>query len=412
MRSIQVLVIGGGASGMTAAITSARQGKKVMILEKMNCLGKKILATGNGKCNFTNRHQNISCYGDCEEAFLNKAFSKFSWEDAIDWFHDMGVLAKERDGYWYPRSGQAATILHALEREIKRLRIEVHTEEVVTDISFSEKRNGFIVTSAKGDYLAKNVILATGGMASPVHGSSGDGYDFVKVFGHTVIPPVPALTSLILAEKCTKDWTGVRLQGEVTLCDDSERVLAKDRGEIQMVNYGISGIPVFQISRYAARACKEQKKLWLYLDSMTEFSMEQIQKELLSGKERNPAQSMGDLLEGLMHQKMASILLKRAGIKVAASAGEISAAELYVLAKEIKQMKLAVKDVSDFTKAQVTCGGVSTVEVGSESMESAKQKGLYIIGELLDVDGICGGYNLQWAWTSGYLAGMAAGKDK
>lgn len=412
MRSVRVLVVGGGASGMVAAITAKRSGASVLVLEKKNRLGKKLLATGNGKCNFTNQVQYPECYRSSQTEYPWKVMEQFGWEDSVVWFDEIGILAKSREGYIYPASGQAASVLHALEREMKRLKIEVHTEEeaVHVAVSFQKKeQNGFVVTTEKAEYLAQNVILSTGGMAAPVHGSTGDGYRFAKELGHHLVAPVPALTSLILEGSFMKGWSGIRIQGKVALYDEKEHLLGEDVGEIQMVAYGISGIPVFQLSRFAAREINEGRRVTLYLDSMPEYDRDWIVQELFKRQKREERQSMRDLLEGMLPDKFAGVCLKHAKISDTAVAGEVSGVQLARLADVIKSMRLKVKAVSGFDKAQVTAGGVCTSEVNPDTMESLLCKGLYLTGELLDVDGICGGYNLQWAWTTGYLAGSAAG---
>lgn len=413
MRSIQVLVAGGGASGMMAAIMAARSGAGVMVLEKNKRPGRKLLATGNGRCNFTNRVQEKNCYRSSNMGIPMRLIQKFGWEDCVCFFDEIGVLARNREGYYYPASNQAVTVLRALERELVRLGVEVHTEETVSDIERRMGRNGrdaFFVKTDKGSYLAKKVILSTGGMAAPVYGSTGDGYACAAKFGHRIIPPVPALTSLVLDGNFMKAWGGVRIQGKVSLYNDKGGLLCEDRGEIQMVAYGISGIPVFQISHYAAKELADGRSVTLSLDGMPDYGREWILDALLKRQEHNGEQSMGDLLGGMMPDKLAGIYLKQTKIAVSKRALETRREQLEELAARIKRMEMPVKAVSGFDKAQVTSGGVCLSEVNPDTMESEVCKGLYLTGELLDVDGICGGYNLQWAWTTGYLAGMGAGK--
>lgn len=414
MRSVQILVIGGGASGMMAAIMARRSGAKVLIIEKKNRLGKKLLATGNGKCNFTNRVQKQECYRSSQKDIPWQIIQKFDWEKCVNWFDEIGILAKERDGYFYPASGQATAVLRALERELKRLKVEIHTEEAVEEIVCMERGNvlsGFEVRTDKSEYLARNVIVSTGGMAAPVHGSTGDGYGYVKRLGHHIITPVPALTSLVLDGNFMKAWSGVRIQGKVSLYDEKNSLLCEDSGEIQMVAHGISGIPVFQLSRFAARELAKKRSVILYLDSMPEYDMEWLVEEIKKRQSYDGEQSMGDILEGMLPDKLAGVFLKKSGIGMVTQAVEVSEAEIQKLAAWIKKMELKVAAVSDFEKAQVTAGGVALEEICMDTMESKLCKGLYLTGELLDVDGICGGYNLQWAWTTGYLAGTACGQS-
>jgi len=412
MRSIQVLVVGGGASGMMAAITAARNGARVLVLEKKKRLGRKLLATGNGRCNFTNKVQEKNCYRSSEADLPMRVIQKFSWEDSVRFFDEIGVLARNREGYYYPASNQAVTVLRALERELVRLGAEIHTEEAVSDVERRAGQNGrdaFLVKTDKGSYLAKKVILSTGGMAAPVYGSTGDGYACAKRLGHHVALPVPALTSLVLDGDFMKAWGGVRIHGKVSLYNDKDCLLCEDSGEVQMVSYGISGIPVFQVSHYAARELAENRSVILSLDSMPDYSRDWILDALLKRQRHNGEQSMGDLLGGMMPDKLAGVYLRQTKIAVSGRASETEKGRLEELAAVIKQMKIPVKAVSGFERAQVTAGGVHLSEVNPDTMESEVCRGLYLTGELLDVDGICGGYNLQWAWATGYLAGRAAG---
>lgn len=410
MRSVQVLVVGGGASGMMAAIMARRSGAKVMIIEKKPRLGKKLLATGNGKCNFTNRVQKESCYRSEQKELAWQIVRQFGWEQCVEWFDEIGVLGKERDGYFYPASGQATTVLRALERELMRLKVEIHTEEAVEEVLCHDRGDsskGFLVRTDKSEYLAKRVILSTGGMAAPVHGSTGEGYQYAQHFGHQIAEPVPALTSLILDGGFMKSWSGVRIQGKVSLYNEKRDLLCEDLGEIQMVAHGISGIPVFQLSRFAARELIEKRNVFLYLDCMPEYDETRVLKEIKKRQQYNPEQSIGDVLEGMLPDKLAGVILKKAGVSISSEAKIVSEENCKQIAEVIKRMELRVKAVSDFEKAQVTAGGVLLEEIVPDTMESKLCKGLFLTGELLDVDGICGGYNLQWAWATGYLAGKA-----
>lgn len=407
MRSVQILVLGGGASGIMAAITAAKEGGKVLLIEKKNRLGKKLLATGNGKCNFTNAHQDKECYRSEDVEFVWDALLAYSHEKVLDAFREMGILPKQRDGYYYPSSGQATSILDALMRQLKKYGVSIQCEEEVLGIE-RQKESQYLVTTTKGKYLAKKVIAAVGGMAAPVHGTTGDGYEFAKALGLSVIEPLPALTSCILKGDFMKNWTGVRVQGKVSLYSKQSGFLAEDTGELQMVAHGISGIPVFQVSRYAARALRQKEKVYILMDIMPDFTEEELEKELLWRKEQFGSWSSLEVLDGMMHQKLAAVLLHSLGMDERQPVTSWVQSDVLKMVQRMKSWKLGVAAVSDFEKAQVTCGGVSVAEIDRYTMECKKYPGLYFTGELLDVDGICGGYNLQWAWTSGYLAGMSA----
>ena len=436
MRSAEIVVIGGGAAGMAASIEAARAGKKVLLLEKMKRPGKKILATGNGRCNYTNRLQDTSCYRGEDALKAFQAVEKFGFSETVDWFSELGIFPAERQGYFYPASFQATSVLHALERELRFLNVEIHIEETVVSISagiHGKRGQGFLIHSDKSSYLAGKLLLSTGGKAAPVHGSSGDGFLFAKAFGHTVIPPVPALTSLILEGNFMKEWAGNRLQGKVWLFDETGQRFAEDEGEIQLVDYGISGIPVFQVSRFAAKALSEKREVFLGLDSMPACSEKEIFGELVRRKERavhmksadtrslkSSAKkgqisaeifTAGDLLEGMLPDKFIKAVLKISSISVKEPVERLSEKNMNTLVKNIKELKVRVKAVSGFEKAQVCAGGVPLEEIHIETFQSKKVENLFLAGEVLDVDGICGGYNLQWAWTSGILAGRAMGRQ-
>lgn len=414
MRSVDLLVVGAGASGMMASITAARSGSRVVLLEKMARPGKKLLATGNGRCNYTNERQDSACY---RSQCVQKAWQiiqSFHEKDTVAWFHEIGVLPGKRQGYLYPASFQAAGLLHSMEREMERLGIELHREEPVERIERQkhdkgERTPGYVVTTNREKYLAGKVIISTGGMASPVHGSTGDGYDLVRGLFLKMIPVHPALCGLVVREAYAKKWAGNRIQGKVSLQVSGE-TLAEEAGEIQLVNQGISGIPVFQLSRFVSPPLEEHKAVFLYLDSMPDYSREEILKELRRRVRWNNRQSLGDLLEGMLPDKFSHVIIEESGHKIKDRVGKISENSLKRLRDNIKAFPVKIHDVAGFERAQVTAGGISLEEIDSSTMEVRKSPGLYLTGELLDVDGICGGYNLQWAWTTGYLAGKAAGR--
>ena len=416
MRSVELLVVGGGASGMMAAITAARSGSRVVLLEKMARPGKKLLATGNGRCNYTNERQEPACYrSKCQQKAWD-IIQSFDQKDTVAWFREIGILPGNRQGYLYPASFQAAGLLHSLEREMGRLAIEVHREEPVERIERQknykgEWSRGYVVTTSRGKYLAGRVIVSTGGLASPAHGSTGDGYGLVRGLSLKMVPVHPALCGLEVREVYAKKWGGNRVQGRVSLQVAGE-TLAEDTGEIQLVNQGISGIPVFQVSRFAAQPLEEHKAVVLYLDSMPDWGKGEILEELRRRVGWNSQQSLGDMLEGMLPDKFARALIEESGHKIQDRAGNISDSSLKGLRDYIKGFPVKIHGMAGFEKAQVTAGGISLEEIDSHTMEVRKSPGLYLTGELLDVDGICGGYNLQWAWTTGYLAGKAASRKE
>ncbi len=412
MENTDILVAGGGAAGIMAALTATENGKgKIFIIEKMGQLGKKILATGNGKCNYTNYYQAKECYRGNDVSFAWKALQKFGYKETISLFKSYGIIPYDRDGYVYPLPGQASCVRDILERELKGTKVVINKEEKITDVSIHRKngrQDGFIVVTGNNKYFTQKLIIATGGKAGAVHGSDGSGYSLAKSLGHSVITPFAALTSCIICGKYTKDWAGVRTKGTVRAYNSKGKLLCENTGELQFVAQGISGIPVFQVSRYISEEIVKGRKPYLTIDIMPLYSEEEIIASLLCRKKKNG--SIGDIFTGMLHNKLAAALLKFCDISIKRQAAGLTKDEASHIAAVMKNWRLEVKDTGGFEKAQVTGGGIPASEINAETMESKICPGLYFAGEVIDVDGICGGYNLQWAWTSGYIAGNAAGR--
>ncbi len=397
----QVAVIGGGAAGMTAAVASAEAGDRVLLLEHTDRLGRKLLSTGNGRCNLTNRRQEPSFYHCSEPEFPVKALKRFGYRETLDFFASRGLRFKDRDGYLYPRSSQAQTIRNLLLSELSRLGVEVRTEISITEISVTEGADRkFLLKTRETSFSADRVILSCGGMAAPVTGSDGSGYRLAAELGHRIVKPLPALVPLYTEGNPLKKAAGVRTDGTVRLYIDGEKA-AEENGELQLTGQGISGIPVFQVSRFAARALEEKRTVTATLDFLPEYrEQDSVLDGLLTGNRDCFA-----ALCGLFPEKLSAALLKKAGIPVHAPADRLTNRQRQTLSSTVFSYPLAITGTGDFTKAQVTAGGIDVKDVDPVTMESRLAPGLSFAGEILDVDGICGGYNLQWAWTSGFLAG-------
>lgn len=404
-----IVIIGGGASGLMAAITCHRQGGKAVILEQKDKAGKKILATGNGKCNFTNLHQAEDCYRSSQPDFPLSALRKFSAEDTVQFFEDLGVLTKEKNGYLYPYSGQASTILEALTLEAKRLGVEIQCGEKVEHIT---KKNGlFTISCGKQILEANKVILSTGGKASPAQGSDGSGFDLARSLGHKLTPLSPALTGLKAKETYCKALAGVRCDAQVSLFLEDTYV-TKDVGELQLTNYGVSGIPVFQICRFAGMALQKKQKVVVKTDFFPARKEKYLREIVLKQKKQHGNNTAEEAFGGLLNKKVLLVLLKQAGITPDQPISKIPEDKLMALCKLMKGLPFHITETNGYENAQVCAGGINTRDVNSDTMESKLVKNLYLAGEILDVDGICGGYNLQWAWSSGYVAGLNAAKQK
>ncbi len=407
MKQRHVIVVGGGASGLVAAITAAREGAMVTVIEQKDRVGKKILSTGNGRCNFTNEYMVPQCFRGDDLKIVSTVLEQFGYQDTLDFFSELGVLFKNRQGYLYPISDQASTILDVLRMELDRLSIQLVLNEKVTDIK-KEKHN-FVVSTERTSYKSDALILATGGRAASSLGSDGSGYALAKSFGHSISPVVPALVQLRCKGSFFKQLAGIRIHATVKLCVE-DIATTSDTGELQLTNYGISGIPVFQVSRYAGKALYHKQSVKAWIDFLPNTDIDSLNQLFKQRKEKHTEKTAEDFLIGMFHKKLIPILLKTAGISRTTNVLEIKEEQWTKLATVCKQFAVEVEGTNDFEQAQVCAGGVRTVEIDEETMESKYTDGLYLTGELLDVDGICGGYNLQWAWATGYLAGKNAAK--
>ena len=400
-----VAVIGGGAAGMMAAITSAREGARVTILEHKERIGKKILSTGNGRCNFTNTYQTPACYRSDNRDFAWNIIQKFNVEKTISFFKELGIYPKDRNGYLYPYSDQAAAILEVLQIEVAKLDICVMTEINVLDIQ--PVKRGIRVTTDKKTITADSVILACGSKAAPVTGSDGSGYQLAKLFGHRIVPVLPALVQLRCAEKFYKSISGVRVQGIVEIYAD-DIFLASDTGEIQLTNYGISGIPVFQVSRYAAKALYKKQSVTAILNFMPDMNKEEFLLFLQERITLCPYKTLDEFFTGVFPKKLCELWIRLSRLPKEMRVSDLSGEQLEKLVLLIQHLRTHITETNSFEQAQICCGGVDTTEINPDTLESNYVPGIYFVGELLDVDGICGGYNLQWAWSSGFVAGKEA----
>ena len=395
----QVVIIGGGASGLTAAITAARNGKDVTIIEKNNKCGKKLLITGNGKCNFWNQDQNINHYHSSTPDILKNFITKERQNTVLNFFDSLGLVPKIKNGYYYPFSNQASSIQNILLQECQKLNIQIINDVNVEKII---KKDCFIINPNKENIKAKNIILATGSKAAPKTGSDGSGYDLAKKLGHSIIPPLPSLVQLKGNETYFKNWSGIRCDVIANLYIDNT-FAKKELGEIQLTDYGVSGICIFNLSSKAAIALNNHQKVTLKINFMP---FTQNPKQYLKTLNQNAYKKIiSELLEGFLHYKLIDIILKKANIKRNIPLNTLSENELNNLIKTLTEFELKINMTHTLDHAQVCSGGVPLTEINSQTLESLKTKNLYFTGEIIDIDGDCGGYNLGWAWMSGIIAG-------
>lgn len=392
-----IAVIGGGASGMLAAISAARNGAFVTILEKNTRLGKKILSTGNGRCNLTNKNAETLNYHGNNRDFINEIKNSFWVHETLDLFSGLGLLTKEEDGgKIYPYSNQAGAVLDILRFEIERLSINIEYEFEAEKVIAT--KNGYKITSYKGNTVfANKVIIATGGKAAPDTGSNGGGYALAKMLGHSVTPLRPSLVQIKTQTDFTKSLKGIKTDAVVTIGSKSSF------GELLFTEYGISGPSVFSVSSVLS----ETEANDVLIDLMPDYKSDDILKILKNKRTHN--QSFEEFFVGILNKRVGMAIFKYLGfVPLSRKAEELSDSDLELLSNTIKNIKLKMEGTLSWNNAQVTSGGVDVSGINPQTLESLYNIGLYFTGEVLDIDGDCGGYNLQWAWSSGYIAGCSA----
>ncbi len=383
-----VCVIGGGYSGLVLAILCARAGLLVCILEQNDIVGKKILSTGNGRCNFTNAKINKECY------YSNASLDPKAYKDSIEFLNSIGVVEKENAGYLYPFTNQAATVRDAFEYAIKNLHINCLLNCQVSSVEYD---NLYCTKTSLGPCVSRKLVIATGGLAAPFLGSSTLGYKIAQEYGMALVKPTPALVGIKSNESCLKSLAGVRALGKVTYRDHSFE------GEIQFNKDGLSGYPVMCLSHYIGKdeesSCLDAISIdfvfYMTLEALTaEINKRFLQKEL----------TVSQALNGLCNNKVIDAALRRLNIVAEKKLKNLDNTNSDIIASQLKAFPIEIGSTLGFDKAQVTAGGIDLKELNMSTMESKKRPGLYFIGEVVDVDGICGGYNLEWARYSASLA--------
>ena len=453
MRKKKVIIIGGGASGLTAAVFAAEGGADVTVLEHTASIGKKLLSTGNGRCNYTNselkdksairkHYHSLSNIG-----FAEKVIENFGYEDTLSFFKRIGVEPKFRkysyddSSYVYPASDQASSVLRALKQQADAHNVRFITScniYNVAHINTSPCTSLFVVDAENASYRSDALIVCSGGGAAPKTGSDGSGFNFPCAFGHTMWGFLPSLCPLKCPEHFFKDIKGVRHECNVKLfissTGDSEHTeetrLAKHNestadnfgfitddkledtyesfGEVQFTDYGISGIPVFQISRYASIALKIGKAVRAELDLMPGMSKAELSDLLYERSLLLSDRTLEYFFNGLLNDKLSKLILSLASLKPFMGVYTLERKDTDKLSRLLKHFSVTVEDTAGFDSAQCTVGGIDAGEIDPDTMESEVISDLYFAGELIDIDGDCGGYNLQWAWSTGAIAGKNA----
>jgi predicted Rossmann fold flavoprotein len=404
MNMYDIAIIGGGAAGMMAAITASKSGKKVVLIEKNAVLGRKILATGNGRCNLTNRNATLDHYHGATTDFIKVVLDQFGSEQTIKYFKNIGLILKEEDkGRIFPRTNQASSVVNLLKHKLLEVKVELLLDTEVKEIR-KNNLDGFSLTFSSGEAIeSKKLIITTGGKASYFLGSSGDGYFFATNFGHKVMPISASLVPVETIEKWPKDVQGVKVEAKVALfVDDS--LVSERTGDLLFTHYGLSGPSVMSQSRAIGRIF-EKHKIEFRIDLFPEIQAKELDNIVAASFEKNGKQNVKNALIGILPESMIGLILKLAKIDPTKKAAEISRIARLEAVKLMKDLVCTVSTLRSIKEAQVTSGGVFASEINPDTMESRIVKNLYFAGEVIDVDGDSGGYNLQWAWSSGFVAG-------
>ena len=394
-----IAVIGGGAAGLMAAYTAAQNPEhQVVLLERQARVGRKLMATGNGRCNLSNRNAAVEHYHGENPNFVRHALERFSVSDTLALFRQLGLLTVEaEEGRFYPLSDSANSVLDVLRFALERDNVRLMAGTPVTAVK--RRKGGFSITVGEETVAADEVIVACGGCAGSKLGGVSDGYTLLQSLGHTRTALHPALTQMISDSPYPRSLKGVRAPAKIRL-ERKGKLIAENAGEVQFTEKGISGIAVFELSRLVSTGgpCRA------VLDFLPEYSREEILVLLKNRRRDCPGLPSEEVLTGAVHNKLGRVLCRAAEI-TGTTAGALTDGQLSACAALCKQFPLNITGTGGFDSAQVTAGGIVTAEFNPHTMESRKVPGLYACGEVLDIDGDCGGYNLQWAWSSGRLAG-------
>jgi hypothetical protein len=406
---MKIGIIGAGAAGLVAAITAARLGQEVMLFERQNRVGKKILVTGNGRCNLTNENMSDLYFHTSSNIKKFNPIHLITIEETLAFFEELGIARQVEQGKIYPQSEQAASVVDVLREEVEHLNIQVYTDTTIIDLK--KQNNGWQLMTKEGKgHVFSRIIIATGGLAAPQLGCDSLGYELAKKLGHSIVEPLPTLVHILSSSRYCKMMQGTRIKANVSLFQegDCKRV---EYGEVLFTEDGLSGPPIFQVSRMAARSKHQNIPCEIRLDLFKDQTIEELIDVLYQRIGRASHKSIEGMLVGYIHKKLIVPLIKASDIgSPIAPCIDLEYDMIWRLAKTMKQFSFDVTGTRGFKFAQATAGGVSLDEIDLQTLESKVQKGVYLVGEILDVDGDCGGYNLQWAWSTGILAAKNAAK--
>lgn len=418
---IDIAVIGGGASGMAAAIFAQRTFKEtsqesgsVTVFERNDRVGKKLLMTGNGRCNLTNLDTDLYHYHGNDVRFAKGALFRYPPAKVMSFFEELGVVfTVEESQKVYPMSLSAASVLDSLRLSMNELGIQVKTGSQV--IGINRDGNEFVISLAdRSTFRALSVIVAAGGMCAPSTGSDGNGYKLLSAFAHRLLAPVPSIVQIKTDTKFCKPLSGNKILGSASLFISGRKV-REEAGEILFTDYGLSGPPILQLSGYVSRemagisGCGSESNIFISLDFLPDYSLDEVHTMMMMRKITFPDRKLEEYLTGLFHKRLALGILRKATDKpLSAVVATLSDKDIDTLASACKAMKIQVTGTMTFANAQTTAGGIDTSDFDPSTLASVKCPGLFACGEILDIDGDCGGFNLQWAWSSGFLSGSSA----
>ena len=397
-----MIVIGAGAAGLIASITAARAGHTVTLLEQNSKIGKKILVSGNGKCNIDNKYISINRFHSQNPSFIEAVLEDYDFDVVKKFFTSIGLeLIEGKEGKMFPMSLQAGSVVELLEYEAKRAGVKILCDCVVTSID--KKAELFTVETSQGVKSGKKLLLSSGSPAAPQLGGSNSGYAFATKMGHTLIPRHPSLVQLCSEERWVKACAGVKITGIAQLYANGEYITEK-KGDLLFTNYGISGLAILDLSREVSTRLANFDYCELNLDLMPELSKEKLTNLLLNRIEAGSLKPLDLWLQGVLNKKLIHIILEQSKCK-AKLESELNRKEVGKLVYAIKNLKLSINDTKGFKGAEVATGGINTTEVKPQTMESKLVPDLYFAGEILDVDGDRGGFNFHFAWVSGLRVG-------
>lgn len=406
----EVVIIGGGASGMMAAIVAARRGRKVCVTERLSRVGKKILVTGNGRCNMSNTHLKPQHFHSSQKIDAARVIDRFGYQETETFFKELGILPLVEGTKVYPLSEQATSVLDVLRMEMERLGVEVLTDTKI--VGMKKLKKGWCLQCEQGENLtAEKVIVATGGMANASLGCDGLGYELLKKTGHRLTPTFPILVHVLSDSPYCKMMKGTKVKANARIFV-GEKLAREEYGEVLFTEDGLSGPPIFQISRQASLAALEKKKAKICLDLFPKMDEEALISLLYERTYLHPERRIEDLMIGMLHKRMIIPVIKASQIQeIHRQVDTLEYEEIKRLAETLKAFTFNLQGTRGYKFAQVTGGGIDPTEIDFDTMASLKAEDLYITGEVMDVDGDCGGYNLQWAWATGYIAGQSVSRS-